>query len=141
VRALVAAAAPLAVAALAACGGGPADASAPGGSAASARKPVVTGGYWPSPGRRTLRVAVERGACSRDLRLKTLRQGARSVRIAFDDQPVNTDNPCPMFVRLECVSAVLGRPLGRRAVIDAVSGRRVGRESLRAPTQCPRARR
>jgi hypothetical protein len=135
-RPLLAAAAVLAACAVAACGGS-ADASAP----SRPRQAVVIGGYWPTPGRRSVRVAVERTACSRDLRLAALRQGPRAVRVAFDDRRIHANQPCPMLVRLECVSVALRRPLGKRKLFDARTGRRIGREGLRPPATCPRARR
>jgi hypothetical protein len=136
VRALLTAVAVLAAGAGAACGGS-ADASAP----SSPRRAVVIGGYWPTPGHRSVRVAVERTACSRDLRLTTLRQGHRAVRIAFDDRGVHANQPCPMLVRLECASVALKRPLGKRRLVDAGTGRRIGREGLRPPARCSHARR
>jgi hypothetical protein len=109
--------------------------------AAAVRDPVRMDSLWVVAGRRTVYVQVVRGACSRDLRLSALRQGATTVRLRFDDERIDPTRACPAVAKFACRSVVLRRSLGRRKVVDLTSGRVIPRapKGLPAPQPCPRA--
>lgn len=105
-------------------------------------EPIRVSGYWPPGAHRTLQVQITRGVCSHHLRLRTLRQGARSVGLAFQDE-IDPGVVCPALAKLECRAVVLTRPLGSRRVVDLTDGERAralrpGDPGSARPRACPR---
>lgn len=125
----------LAIIALGACAATAAAADPP------ARQPVRIDSVWLHPGRRTVHVQLARSMCTRDLRLSVLQQGARTVRIGFDETPADPGTVCVAALKLECWAVVLERPLRGRRVVDGNSARvlRGAPRGLPAPSPCPRA--
>ena len=108
---------------------------------AAVRDPVRMDSVWVVAGRRTVHVQVLRGACSRNLRLVALHQGATTVRLRFDDERIDPTRACPAVAEFACRSVVLRRSLGPRKIVDLTSGRVIPRapKGLPAPRPCPRA--